>query len=191
MAPRSKRGYGLASARHRIVAPGSPRVTAAEPGGRHPSTGPDAMQPNGLTRVIGTTRQITALPPQHGRGRQLIGTDRPGHGRLRPCQAWKGAILAGLTNRARIRRVDALTQWRTRLAKQGLAGRARPWPRPDRARRPRRRTSAASRRGGPCSLESALARRNRPNAHPAPRRSPSACGAWCRAARAVRRDCCR
>lgn len=84
----------------RIIARAAPRMTAAEARETHEPARPQSMAGNRLIGIIGTGRQITALPPDQGRETQLIGTDQhmaeaTGQKRERRAKRWPAGRVCG------------------------------------------------------------------------------------------------
>jgi hypothetical protein len=132
-----------------------PRLATQQPGERHPAAGPQAETLHRLVGIVRAGRQMPAMKTDQWRERTAISLDQPTTGEARGAAAEVGGgrqLTPPRSSRRSCRRA---------------------WPRSGRWRRPRRRTSAASRRGAPCSRAPARAPRSRPTCrHAAARRFP-------------------
>jgi hypothetical protein len=112
------------------VQPGcAPGMAAQQAGERHPAAGPQSKSFERLVSIVRAGRQVPAMKADQRRERVAIDFHQPAAGEA-------GGVAAACGDRQRL---TPPRPW------------CRAWPRSDRSRRRRRQTSAAWKRGAPCS----------------------------------------
>ena len=140
---------------HEIEPTRAPRLAAQQPREGHPAARPKAIAVDRLVGIVRAGRQVPAIETNKRRERVAIDFDQAPAGEARGTAAEVGGGRQFIPPRSSRRSCR------------------RAWPRSGRWRRPRRRRSAASRHGAPCSRAPARAPRYRPICrHAAARRFP-------------------